>query len=573
MKVLFDIQNINNNRYNTSFTAKLPQEQISKCIDRTKIFDYMQSLCNPAIAAIKRGEGNMSETEKFIKIRDDFSVGLEKVNLSTEKTAWDFYTNSCPETQKAYEKAQDEFAQLFQNREYYEKFSEIDKDKLPHHEQKQLKDLLKSFDNYLNTGEALKALEKRENEIAQKYNSYVPKINGKEVTKTEITKIIQSESNPDIRKQAYEARIKGGDLIADDLVEFVKMRNEYAKTKGYDNYFDYKLKEDYEVEADFLDSLINEVYSGAKTKISDIQNQKYKELKEFFKTDKLEGYHYGYLLPSNPEKAVNEILENQNIEQISKQIYNGMGYDVDEFIANGNLTLDLYPRKGKNTHGFCFGIEAGKDSRILANLSNNVISLDTLNHEMGHCIYDLGISRDLPVVDRCPSSSAFTEAVAMMMGDIMKKETVLKDILPQDLLKSFMASHSEDEADFISKSLLIIDFERELYKNPDQNPAKLWQTLRKKYKNQNHAADNEWATIPHYLSHPAYYQNYFRATIMKAQIYKYLRDTLGEITKNTGSADFLKQKIFSLGQSVEEYDLIKQLTGKKFSATDFIDTL
>lgn len=571
MKVILDIHNTNNNRQGISFKGKLPPKAITNIIP-DEIFEYMYSACYGVIPKIER-TASMRETERFIRFRDKFSVNLEKVNLKTEKAAWDFYTNSCPETQTAYESAQDEFAKLFQDRAAYETFLGVDKDKLPKHEQKQLKDLLKSFDDYLNTGDALKALEKRENEIAQKYNSYVPKINGKEVTKTEITRIIQTEADTDIRKHAYEARIKGGDLIAQDLAEFVKMRNEYAKTKGYDNYFDYKLKEDYEVEPEFLDSLISEVHSGAKAKISAIQEENYTGLKKFFNTENLQGYHYGYLLPSNPEKAVNEILETQNIEQISKQIYKGMGYDVDELIANGNLTLDLYPRKGKNTHGFCFGIEAGKDSRILANLSNNVISLDTLNHEMGHCIYDLGISRQLPVVDRCPSSSAFTEAIAMMMGDIMKKENVLNDILPKNLLKSFMASHSKDEADFVSKSLLIIDFEREFYKNPSQNPAQLWRNLRIKHKNQHHAADNEWATIPHYLSHPAYYQNYFRATIMKAQIYNYLRKTLGEITKNTQTAEFLNKNIFSLGQSVEEYDLIKQLTGKKFSASDFIETL
>ena len=32
-----------------------------------------------------------------------------------------------------------------------------------------------------------------------------------------------------------------------------------------------------------------------------------------------------------------------------------MGYDID----NMSITLDLFPRKNKNTHGFCFEIEAG----------------------------------------------------------------------------------------------------------------------------------------------------------------------------------------------------------------------
>ncbi|HCB11319.1 MAG TPA: hypothetical protein DEO94_04105, partial [Cyanobacteria bacterium UBA11991] len=243
------------------------------------------------------------------------------------------------------------------------------------------------------------------------------------------------------------------------------------------------------------------------------------------------------------------------------------------YLAKGNLTLDLYPRKGKNTHGFCFGIDPGRDSRILANLRNDTRSLDTLNHELGHCMYDLNISRDLTVIDRAPASSAFTEAIAMMGGDLQKRENILNNIIPEDKLIPFKNSFKKDEALFIANSLLIIDFEREMYKNPNQDLTKLWADLRLKYRNQNHKPNNEWATIPHYLSHPAYYQNYFRAAVMKAQIYNHLHEKLGNITENADTAKYMTDNIFSKGASVDEYDLVKELTGKEFSAKDFIANL
>ena len=521
------------------------------------------------ISALQRGKRIMDETKKFINIREDFSKKLEPAAVKTEKTCWDFYINSNEKTQANFEQAEDSMYALYRDEEVFNNLKNIDKDKLPPHEAKQLKDLLKAFDEELNTGEAKKALRKKEADIGQKYNTYVPVIDGKEVTKVDITKILQTEENQDIRRKAYEAKIKGGDLIAEDLIELVKMRNEYAKTKGFDNYFDYMIKEEYDVEPEFLDKLISDVYSKAQSKIKLLQNKRQKELKEKFGVEDLKAYHYGLLLDSDPEKKVNEILLNNNIEDISKKTYAGMGYDIDALQKEGRITLDLYPRKGKNTHGFCFGIEAGKDSRILANLMNNVNSLDTLNHELGHCMYDLGLSLDLPFVDRAPSSSAVTEAVAMMMGDIMKKEDVLKEIIPNDLLQKFKESLKNDEANFVSRSLEIIDFERELYKNPEQNPAELWAKMRGKYLNRFEEADNEWATIPHYLTHPGYYQNYFRATLMKAQIYNHLHKVLGNITENKKTAEYMDKNIFSIGASVEEYDLIKQLTGKEFGVDDF----
>lgn len=515
----------------------------------------------------------MKELEKFINLREEFSPALDKVLRQSEKSAWNFYINSNSNTLAAYEKAQEEFNNLFSSRETYQKFSSIDKNKLPKHEQKQLKDILKEFEKRLDTGELFKALEQKENEIAQKYNSYVPKIDDKPVSKTEISKILQSETNIDIRQKAYEANIKGGDLIAEDMKEFVNLRNKFAKTKGYDNFFEYKLKEEYDVDTKFLNELIDEVYSNAKNKIKSIQDRKYSGLRKFFGVENLQGYHYGLLLNSNPEKAVNEILEHHNIEEISKNTYRSMGFEIDEYIKNGKLTLDLYPREGKNTHGFCFGIDPGRDSRILANLRNDTRSLDTLNHELGHCMYDLNISRSLTVIDRAPASSAFTEAIAMMNGDLQKREDILKDIVPAEKLIPFKNSLKEDEALFIANSLLIIDFERKMYENPQQNLANLWADLRYKYRNQIHHANNEWATIPHYLSHPAYYQNYFRAALMKVQIYNHLYSVLGNITENQNTAKYMIENIFSLGASIDEYDLIKKLTGKVFGAGDFIKSL
>lgn len=509
----------------------------------------------------------------FINIRDKFCKDLERVSINLEKSCWDFYTNSTAENMKKYEEAQDEYSKVFQNRDWYNKFLAINKDELSKHEQKQLKELLKEFDEELNTGEELKALRKKENEIAQKYNSYIPKIDGKEVSKPEIFKIMQTETNPDLRKKAYNAKIKGADLIADDMIEFVKMRNEYAKNKGFETYFEYKLKEDYDVDLEFLNKLIDEVYTNASGKIKEILEKKQKELKEFFGVEKLENYHYGLLLNNNPEKGVNIVLSNQDIVSISKTMYKNMGYDIEKLEKEGKITLDLFARKGKNTHGFCFGVEAGKDSRILANLINNVTSLDTLNHELGHCVYDLGISTELPFLDRRASSPAVTEAVAMMMGDIIKIENVLDKIVPDELLERFKMTHKEDEASFVAKSLLIIDFEREIYTNPEQNPAELWQNLSKKYLNRENKQDNEWASIPHYLSHPAYYQNYFRANLMKVQIYNYLKSVLGNITENNKSAEFMDKNIFRYGASIEEYELINQLTGNEFSASYFCEEL
>ena len=59
----------------------------------------------------------------------------------------------------------------------------------------------------------------------------IREVDEKEVNKVEITQILQTEKDPSVRRKAYEAKIKGGDLIAEDLIELIKMRNKYALKK------------------------------------------------------------------------------------------------------------------------------------------------------------------------------------------------------------------------------------------------------------------------------------------------------------------------------------------------------
>lgn len=511
----------------------------------------------------------------FIELREEFSKKLYNAYLNMCNSDWNFYINSTDRNLEKMTKAQDEYSKLFQDKKTYEKFKNVDTSTLNKHEKKQLKNILKDFEEELNSGKELKALRDKENEIAQKYNSYVPIIFGKEVSRTEIRTILKNEQNPEIRKEAYYANLKGADLIAEDLKEFVKMRNTYAQNKGYKTYFEYKLKEDYEVELNELKTLLDDVYNESKDLIKKIILKQQKKLKNAFKTEKLKPYHYGFLTKLNPEKKVNNCIKTkEQVVEISKNAYKNMGWDVDKLLAEKKLTFDLFPRSGKNTHGFCFDIDAGLDARILANLTNNETSIDTLNHEMGHCVYTLGISRDLTFLDRS-TYPAMTEAIAMMMGDLDKRENILKDIVPEKDLEKFKEYFKEQEACFIAHSQLLINFEKQMYEKPEQDLKKLWHKLKVKYqfRDKREELDNGWASIPHFLSHPAYYQNYFRATLIKAQIYNYLKSQLGNITENSNTAEFLNKKLFNLGTSLEENELIKKLTGKKLSTEDFVSSI
>ena len=562
MKILkTEIYNLNKKNNNINFQSK-------PILTKTKIQPKMDLFC-------KSSELKEALMNKFVKLRESFSEKLYPIILKLNISDWNFYINSTDENLEIMTKNSDELTKLWQDKNLYNEFLKLKNKITDEHEKKQLKDIIKSFEEELNSGEDLKQLRDKENEIAKKYNSYVPKIDEKETTKVEISEILQKEKDVDLRKKAYEANIIGGDLIAEDLREFAKLRNEYAKKQGFSNYFEYKLKDSYEVDINELEILLNDVYNKTLPIIKNIINKEQENLKKVFNVEDLKPYHYGFLSEDKPEKKVNDyITTKEQMVEIAKKAYKGMGYDIDKLQQEGKLTLDLFPRKNKNTHGFCFGIDQEADARILANLTNDAHSLETLNHELGHCVYTLGTVKTLQYFDR-EQYPAMTEAVAMMMQDLQKRENVFKGIVNNDVLNEYKQTFIENEINFITKALTIINFEKEMYKNPDQDLKQLWHDMKVKYqmRDKKEELDNGWATIPHYLSHPAYYQNYFRATIIKAQMYNYLREKLGNITENSKTAEVLKEELFKYGISMEENELIENFTGKKLSVDDFFKSL
>lgn len=513
--------------------------------------------------------------EKYIKLRDDFCEKLAPVQIETELSAWNFYINSTDENLEKYTQSQEKMSNLFKDEKLYNELKDIQSHGLDDkHLATQLKDLTKAFYDEIESGKELKALRDKENEISAKFNSYKMTLDGKPISKAEISKIMETEKNPEIRKKAYEAKVKSGDLIANDLVELVKMRNDYAKIKGYNNYFDYMIEDSYKISPQKLEKLLTKVYEKTKDKSREFGDERKEKLAKSFNIspNELKDFYYGLLTENSPEKAVNDCFKNkEQIVDIAKNAYQNMGYDVD----NMGITLDLFPRENKNTHGFAFCIEPGKDARILANLTNNANSLDTLMHELGHCVYDIGLDIKLPFIEQEPSSSAMTEAVAMMMGDLPKAENILYSLVPSEILKPFKQELKKDDARFVNRSLQIIEFEKEMYKNPNQDLKKLWKSVKQKYlfRGENTTEDNEWATIPHYLTHPGYYQNYFRAALIKAQLYNAMKSELGQISENVKTSNFLGEKLFKYGSSKTDDEIITSITGKSLSEEDFCNRI
>src|SRR5262249_40872554 len=152
-----------------------------------------------------------------------------------------------------------------------------------------------------------------------------------------------------------------------------------------------------------------------------------------------------------------------------------------------------------------------------------------------------------------------TEAIAMLNGRMSKNPEWLTQIGGLPMADSTRLSATafqtlrSEMLIFLRWALTLVRFERELYRNPDQDLNLLWW---------NHVAQNQlvtppanrnlpdWASKNHLATSPAYYQNYVLGELMASQLLSFIHR---EVVKresyvgNTNVGTYLVEHVFKPG--------------------------
>ena len=409
--------------------------------------------------------------------------------------------------------------------------------------------LSKNFSNLFVSPQSItmQELKKLTKDLEDKFNTTRYKVDGEELSYQEFIRRSSSESNP-AKKEEFQALMEEKmDLLQEDLQNLIIKRNEYAQSKGYKTFFEYTLEKKYNTTEKELEKLITDLYSNNDIKLHLKKIQEIIAQKNNISVNELKPNHFRAL---QTFCDINKFIEKnpENVFTMTRNLYKQMGFDLEKYEKNNQIIYDLENNKNKNFI-YCQKF-SNKQVGICAILTQDFTSLSQFTHEMGHAMYNLNTSKLLPFLLKYPPKF-INESIALLMESLFYRENVLKEIVPEDILKEYREMASLDRISTIINLIKKYEFEKEIYKNPHQDYKELFNKISINYSNEK-SQRKDWFFY-YYISHPAYVQNYLRGELLTEKIYNSAKKKLGtELSTNPNTAKFFINNIFKWGGLMNE---------------------
>jgi peptidyl-dipeptidase A len=399
-------------------------------------------------------------------------------------------------------------------------------------------------------------------------------VGGAEVGDTEIKKILRRSDDPAERREAWEASKTVGAEVADDVRELARLRNEAARALGHRDWFALSLSTDELNETKLAVTLAEcdrataEPFARWKSAL----DERFAARFGCSPAD-LRPWHYAdpffQEVPPDAAADLDPYFDGTDVVALARRTIEGIGLEAEEIIARS----DLYPRDGKNQHAFCIDVDRHGDVRVMANVVETHDSADTMLHELGHGVYDLGLGADLPWTFRSTHLVA-TEASALLCGALTWRRDWLERVLGVDssegseLESRLLESRAAELMVFTRWVLVMNTFERALYADPDGDLDSLWWELVRRYQRVAPPEGRDapdWAAKIHVAVAPVYYHTYLYGAIVALQLAAALEAEVGGIVDRPEAGARLVEKLFAPGQSLRWDHLVERSSSSPLS--------
>jgi peptidyl-dipeptidase A len=269
---------------------------------------------------------------------------------------------------------------------------------------------------------------------------------------------------------------------------------------------------------------------------------------------------------------LDDVFTGLDVVRLAADTFGQLGLDAEEILR----ASDLSPRPGKCQHAFCLDVDRMGDVRVLANVRDNYYWAETMLHELGHGVHGLRYGDGLPWLLR-DAHLTVTEGIAILMGRLASDPAWLASVAglgrEAEALSAELRSRLATELLVFTRWVLVMtNFERSFYANPDQDLGELWWRLVRRYQLLTPPGDlrpDDWAAKIHIACAPVYYHTYLYGNVIASQIAATLRREPGGLVGRPEAGRFLEAAVFRPGESLRWDDLVAAATGEPLTVRHY----
>lgn len=384
--------------------------------------------------------------------------------------------------------------------------------------------------------------------------------------------------------QAYQDK---GKQIAGDIIEMVKMRNEFARDFGYSNYYQLAL-ETKDQTPEKIKSLLDDIEMKTRDQFFEAKTMIDKTLAKKFNIplSGLRYYHYNdertSFLPRRFSDKMDSLYRENDPVKLSSEFFSGIGLPVQDVIDRS----DLVYRKGKSAGTNIYNVDFKNDLRLMATITNSHDGMRKMMHLCGHASHFKNIPDSIPYLLKDPNT-VIAEGIASYFENMVSDNYWLKTEFDLDSVNArkyrLLCMHyiQVDRLYRLRKLLVKSMFEREVYLDPEQDLEALWYRLNKEYLGILAPDDpnmKDWATNSYFTSFSCNIHNFVLADLFAGQLQHYIDNKIlnhnnASSRNNTALGEFFISAIFKYGDLVPWEKLIERATGEPLNPEYFSDYL
>lgn len=399
--------------------------------------------------------------------------------------------------------------------------------------------------------------------------------------------IMATHEDEKIRKACFLALEDIAILCADEYVDLVALKNQYAKILGYEDFYAYKIMTEEGMTKDELFVVFDEIYN--KTKYAFAEYEKLEESTPGLRKP----WNLGYMLAGDFTKETNQYFPFEEALERWGRSFAALGITY----RGGKLQLDLLNRAGKYENGFCHwpdlvhykdGVRVAGSANFTCNVAYGQIGsseagYNTLFHEGGHAAHLMNSTQRQVCVNNeyPPASTAWDETQSMFLDTVLSSiewktryaKNEKNEAYPLDLYMRRVQKLNR----FAPLSMMgissVMQFEKQVYEEKKLTKTKLLKIAKTTYTEYTGTSIGSYRllSIPHIYSWESScaYQGYGLAQLALVQWREYFFKKYGHIVDNPNVGKEMT-KMWTYASSETFNDCMKMATGKKLSPQPYL---